>query len=264
MHIDTEAYVLRRFDFSESSQIGHFLTPDLGRVAGLAKGIKKASLTLKGPMDLFHRARVRFVRRAGSDLLLVVRYEPTTIHPRLRDDAARMFAAFFATEVVYDGTREDHADPELFDLLGETLEALEDAKPSSVLLTTVAFELKFLARSGFRPALGTCARCGQKCSARPIVLYPLEGGTICDECRSPGMAGVKIEGGLLAALDGLMRHPFPFASRLRASGDQIRKLARMTHTLIETVLERSQKSRRFLEILPTEPVRREQRVRSSS
>ncbi|MCA9323017.1 MAG: recombination protein O N-terminal domain-containing protein, partial [Planctomycetes bacterium] len=35
-----EALVLRRFDYGETSQVGHLLTPDQGRVAVLAKGIK--------------------------------------------------------------------------------------------------------------------------------------------------------------------------------------------------------------------------------
>jgi recombinational DNA repair protein (RecF pathway) len=62
----TEAIVLRRFDFSENSQVGHLFTRQLGRVSVLARGIKRPGPDLRGPLDLFSRAETRLRQRRGD------------------------------------------------------------------------------------------------------------------------------------------------------------------------------------------------------
>lgn len=246
MHTDTEAIVLRRFDFSETSQIGHFLTRDLGRVSGLAKGIKRPNATLKGPMDLFQRAKVRLVRRPDSDLFLVAHYEPVTIHAALRDRLARLYGAFYWTEILYDGVRELDADPELFDLAAAGLRALEDAPEPGVVPLVAALELKLLDRIGFRPAIENCARCGNRRTGNRGTFHPIEGGIVCADCRRPGMAGIDLDGAALAVLQGLLKHPLSFAERLRLSAAQAQGLRTITHALTNAVLERLPLSQRFL------------------
>lgn len=246
MDFETEAIVLKRFDFSESSQIGHLLTRSHGRLGALAKGIKKPNAALKGPMDLFQRARVRLTRRAGSDLFLVARFEPLTAHPLMRDDVDRMYAGFYLTELFHAGTREMDADPALFDLLAVALLTIEDAAPQALPALVAATELKYLAVTGLRPAVEGCARCGAVVRDRPLRFFPLDGGLVCQACRGSGMAGMTIEPGILAFLAKLSADRLIECRRLKLAARQAQVLRGLMNALIDGALERPLESRRFV------------------
>ena len=165
--VETEAIVLRRFDYSESSQVAHLFTLHDGRVSGLAKGIKRPNAALKGPLDLFFRARVSYRRRRGTSLHLITRYEPITAHRRLRTRLERLYAAFYVTELAYDGTREDDPNPELFAGLAASLEALSAASSAAVPAVVAATELGYLASTGLMPLVDACVRCARQAPPGP-------------------------------------------------------------------------------------------------
>ena len=50
--VETDALVLRRFDYSETSQIARLYTRSEGRLSVIAKGIKRPNRDLRGPLDL--------------------------------------------------------------------------------------------------------------------------------------------------------------------------------------------------------------------
>jgi DNA repair protein RecO (recombination protein O) len=248
MAVVTDALVLKRFDFSETSQIGHFYTAEWGRIAALAKGIKRPNAALRGPMDLFHLARVRLQRRPSSDLALVERYEPLTIFPHLREHRERMMAAFYLTELAALGTQELDSDPELFRLLTGALALLEATPPAFVLPVITAIELRYLSRLGFEPALERCAKCDAPAAAARH-FYPLEGGVVCSACRPPGSVGYPLDHGLAAVLDVLHHREIRIAARLRLDYRQALVLRELVGAYVNAVLERAPHSQRFL-VLP--------------
>jgi DNA repair protein RecO (recombination protein O) len=51
--IVTKGIVLTRTDYGEADRILHFLTPDQGKIAGIAKGVRKSKSKLAGGIELF-------------------------------------------------------------------------------------------------------------------------------------------------------------------------------------------------------------------
>ena len=183
--VRTEALVLRRFDFSETSQTGRLFTRSHGRLGVLAKGIKRPQTRLRGPMDLFAWAKVEVRLRRRSDLHLLVGYQVQTGFPGLRRELERLYGAFYVTEVLREGTRDADPEPRLFDLGLRTLHVLEVCPPAQVAAVASWFDLAWLGLAGFLPAFDRCMRCGQVApETGPVRFAPAWSGLACRRCAA--------------------------------------------------------------------------------
>lgn len=242
----TETLVLRRFDFGDTSQIGHMLTPDRGRVAVLAKGIKKPNAAMKGPLDLFQWARVSYRPRRNSGLALLTRYEPISGFRGLRRALPRIYAGFFLLELLREITREENPEPLGFRHAIETLAVLERVRPELTLAPTLACTLSLLKCAGFALSTSMCARCGEPLPPGPIGFDPALGGGICKVCLRVVRHPVdRLSGGSRALMDVLAVEDRDATSRLRPTRGQVREIWRCVRSFLLQVLERPLKSEPF-------------------
>lgn len=182
----TEALVLSVHEYSESSQTARLLTPDLGRISVLAKGIRKPNAYLRGPIDHLQRAEIEILHDPRKDLQLLTRYRVVTGHPRLRSDLPALLTAFFVTEVLREGTRENLPDPGVHALGASALAAIEAAGAVDALALGAWFGLSFLELGGVLPRFSTCVSCEREAPERgPVRFAPALGGLLCRRC-APG------------------------------------------------------------------------------
>ncbi len=244
--VTTTALLLRRYDFGETSQIGHLLGAAEGRVSVLAKGIKKPNPRLKGPFDLFQWARVRYRRRAGSDLALLTFYEPLTGFRGLRSRLDRFYAAAYLCELVYELAPERHSQPDLLRAALAGLKALAGVprgRSSSVL---VASELQILEATGFRPDLDRCVGCGRPLRAESTRFSPRLGGFLGEECPTQGSSLQFCSAGSRAALAALWRAGPASAASLRLDRRQESELRSLFREHGREILERPLRSEPFV------------------
>ena len=64
----THGLILRTRPLTETSLIVHWLTPDLGRIATVAKGARRPKSPFAGKLDLFYAADFSFSRSRRSEL----------------------------------------------------------------------------------------------------------------------------------------------------------------------------------------------------
>lgn len=247
--VATEALVLRRFDFGETSQIARLFTRDLGRLGVIAKGIKRPGPDLRGPMDLFALADIEIRLRRRSDLHLLVRYRVRTGFSGLRARLDRLWTAFYASEVLREGTRDLDPDPALFHLTRRMLATLEHATPAEVPVLTAWFELRFLDQAGFRPSLDHCVQCGRTApTPRKVRFAPYRGGVVCQSCAAARPVElVTMSAPLRASLSRLLEADDPEAlADVELGRAEHRLLRGLFPRLLEGVLEKELKSASFL------------------
>ncbi|MSR47742.1 MAG: DNA repair protein RecO [Planctomycetes bacterium] len=202
--VETEAVVIQRFPYGESSQIVHLLTAALGRVAVMARGAWRSKNGYEGPLDLLVSGRVTISMIDGRDLGLLLARRITTSHPALRSDLARHAAAtqllrrvlHFETVGGGGGT---HA------LLERALTALETIEPDRIVMLLLAFDLRLLAAHGLTPDVDRCVRCG---SPRRLARF-VEGcgGVVCVDCLDRADEGAAIDGRTATLLRTLLAAP---------------------------------------------------------
>ncbi|MGA2684629.1 MAG: DNA repair protein RecO [Verrucomicrobiota bacterium] len=145
--------ILRRRPLTETSLIVHWLTPDFGRIATVAKGAQRPQSPFLGKLDVFYVADFSFSRSRRSDLHVLREVSLRELHPALRQNLARLRQATYATALVEQATETETPLPVVYDLMLRFLKHLceHPAGPQAVF----AFELKLLHELGLEPGRET-------------------------------------------------------------------------------------------------------------
>jgi len=153
--------ILRTRPLTETSLIVQWLTPDLGRIATVAKGARRPKSPFRGKLDLFYEADFSFARSRKSDLHNLREVMLRETHGNLRENLGWIQQASYFTALVEQTTETETPLPKRFQLVRECLARLSRELPTP--RTVFAFELKLLAELGFSPdinesSLGAGAR----------------------------------------------------------------------------------------------------------
>jgi DNA repair protein RecO (recombination protein O) len=141
--------ILRTRLLTETSLIIHWLTPDWGRIATVAKAARRPKSPFAGKLDLFYLADFSFNRSRRSDLHTLREVNLKETHLALREDLLKLQQAAYAAALVEQATETETPLPEIFALTLEFLGAL--CRQPSRLQTTFVFELKLLRELGLEP-----------------------------------------------------------------------------------------------------------------
>jgi DNA repair protein RecO (recombination protein O) len=143
--------VLRTRPLTETSLIVQWLTPELGRLATVAKGARRPNSPLRGKLDLFYLGQFSFVRSRRSELHTLREVTLTETHPALRHELQYLQQAAYAANLLEDSTETETPLPGLFELMRGFLSALPARPPRAE--TVLAFELRLLEELGLAPVL---------------------------------------------------------------------------------------------------------------
>ena len=153
------AYVLHRYDWSESSLILDLFTREQGRLAVAAKGAKRPHSQLRAVLLPFQRIQVSLGRVPKAD---ASGESASDIH-NLRGaewgggaamlTGAALFSGFYLNELLMKLLARQDAHPGLFDAYAQTLPHLTAEDELAVQAALRAFELKLLSEIGLLPDL---------------------------------------------------------------------------------------------------------------
>jgi len=141
--------ILRTRPLTETSLIVHWLTPEFGRLATVAKGARRPKSPFRGKIDLFHTAEFSFSRSRRSELHTLREAVLQQTHPALRQDLSRLQHAAYAVSLLELATEPDTPIPEIFHLFDRWLNHL-DQQPATV-QSLLLFELRLLQELGLSP-----------------------------------------------------------------------------------------------------------------
>ncbi|MEP7303513.1 MAG: DNA repair protein RecO [Caldimonas sp.] len=163
------AYVLHRYDWSESSLILDLFTREQGRVAVAAKGAKRPFSQLRSVLLPFQRIQVTLGRQsAGEDASEVqnLRGAEWTGGAAMLTGAV-LFSGFYVNELLMKLLARHDPHPALFDAYGATIAALGDAGDAGEAggqAALRAFEIVLLKEIGLLPDLGV-----ETATRRPVL-----------------------------------------------------------------------------------------------
>jgi DNA repair protein RecO (recombination protein O) len=143
--------VLRTRPLTETSLIVQWLTPDLGRLATVAKGARRPKSPFRGKLDLFYLADFSFARSRRSELHTLREVNLRETHRALREELGYLQQAAYCAGLVEQTTETETPLPAVFDLMLGLLANLPAQPPQPQ--TVFAFELKLLEELGLRPDL---------------------------------------------------------------------------------------------------------------
>jgi DNA repair protein RecO (recombination protein O) len=201
-HAPLAAYVLHRYDWSESSVILDLLTREQGRIAVAAKGAKRPFSQLRSVLLPFQRLHVSLGRDPPGDESREVHTLRAADwaggHPMLT--GAALFSGFYVNELMMKLLARHDPHPKLFDAYGETLASLGGVDEAGTQAALRAFEIVLLREIGLLPDLAT-----ETASRRPVVaarryLVVADSGVV----ESDGGREATASGATLTALESAL------------------------------------------------------------
>jgi DNA repair protein RecO (recombination protein O) len=242
----TEAIILRSMDLGEADRVLTVLTPRLGKLRVIGKGIRRTRSRLGGGLEPF--SDVHLVLAVGRTFDVVTGVALEDPHLGLRNDLHSTAAGWYVVELAdrfCEGSADSHG---AFVLLAQALAAL-DAPPDAVSREVVArwFELHLLDAMGFRPELSRCLECGAQITPEGNAFSPVAGGVLCPSCISGALGARSISADALKVMRHLQRSELTSVLRLSLRVSVHREVECLLHATVSAVLERELRSRDFFE-----------------
>jgi len=175
----TEALVIKRSDFRETSMIARFYSREFGKMSGILKGIRQEPGKFASTLEPFSHNDLIFYKKRNSTLHLVSHCETRENFDLIRQNLAKANAAHLVIELIDAIMQEEDKNEEVFDLALLTLRELTTNYNADKIMTI--FKIKILALSGFKPHFDSCVSCGDRILGQSKFSVS-QGGLLCSRC----------------------------------------------------------------------------------
>lgn len=238
----TEAVILRRSEIGEADRLLTIMTPH-GKRRVIAKGTRKVTSRLAGHIELFVHATLLLA--VGRTFDIVTQSSPLERFETLSGSLERISAAYYVAELVDRTTGEEDADQDMFDLLVQTLRALDQTRNIDLVLRS--YELHLLATLGYRPQLQQCARCQERLTEATDRYSLAAGGALCPRCAAHDSGAQAMALPTFKLLRYLQQQRPGDVERLTISDSTRQDVELLLRQAFRRILERDLKSLAFLD-----------------
>ena len=240
--IETEALVLRTYNFGEADKIVVVLTQAAGVVRGVAKGCRKLKSRFGASLEPFTFTKLTYYEKEHQELVALRQAEIVKSHFDLSSQAETLAGLAYMGDLVIEFSPPHEANDNLYRMVKACLEALSHS-PTDMQLVLRYFEIWLLKLQGYLPDVRRCGECHEEFSDKSGVFLNLDLVLRCRRC-SQGQ-GSAVSKKLLAQLRATQKvGPDAFVKASHEVKDSVfREFAELTHQLIGRALERQPRLR---------------------
>ena len=190
MHV-SDAIIMRIKEFGESDLLVTFMTPDMGRLKGVAKGGRKSRKRFTNCLDLFCLTKLEYGLGRSGDLYSLNSCRLIHAFPEIRSDFTSLSLASYMTELADILSPQNVAEQEIFELLCDAFFALENGMAHDIL--RIVFETRLMTSGGYKINFERCCQCGRVYTGTGRAVFRPDRGCIaCLNCEqesslTPGM-----------------------------------------------------------------------------
>lgn len=239
----TEAIVLNKRDFRETSIIADFYTRDFGKLSGILKGIRQEPGKFASNLESFSHNEIIFYRRQNSALHLVTQADLRNNFSNMRQNIAKAGAGSVIMELLGMVMPAEDKNEDVFNLSLACLGALEASNNTDKVMTI--FKIKMLSLSGFKPHFDSCVCCGERILGQSKFSLML-GGLLCLRCSSKDPASRSIFRGTVASILHIERNDLKTNLNLGMNPQIKKELELILNAFLTFHLERELKSQKVL------------------
>jgi DNA repair protein RecO (recombination protein O) len=221
---DEPAYVLHRYDWSESSLILEVFTRHYGRIALVAKGAKRPSSSFRPVLLPLQPLHVAFGGDAEIRTLKSAEWQGGHVMPK--GDA--LLSGYYLNELLMTLLARDDPHPALFDIYARVVEVMASEHGEVLQAALRTFELLLLREIGLLPQLDTQTM--TLAALEPQTAYVLvpEGGL--RQAHADDRA--SLDSAQWTRLQAALHDNAPFTTTLRACADLMAGLKPQLRTLL--------------------------------
>lgn len=247
----TEGVVLRHSSSGEADRVLAIYTIDYGTIHVVGRGLRRAKSRLTGHLEPLSHVAIQLTRGKGIDI--VTGADTLHGHTALRNSLEGIARGLVCVEMVEAFAPEEHPNPELYRLLLDALEQLNNGEGDRLLWH---FAFHVLRVTGYMPELQQCVVCNNAVQPDEHLFSPGLGGVVCLSCARDGdpagpheRAGAPLLALSLNALKVLRYfrdNPYKAVQSLNVDSELAGELQRVLGGYIHYLLEREVRSATFL------------------
>jgi DNA repair protein RecO (recombination protein O) len=241
----TEAFIIKKIKLGEADRILTLYTPHLGKIQGVAKGVRRPRSKLAGHLELITHSQVSLARWRNLDTIIGSQTIDSFLP--LKSDLWLTSCALYVTELINQFAADHVENYPLFQLLLETMHHLCQAGDNELVLRY--FELHLLNEVGYRPQLQQCVSCRSPLKPVTNAFSPTDGGVLCPQCRQRRSLTYPLSVNALKVLRLLQSSNYDTVSKLKMNRELSAELAEVVSHYLEYLLDREVKSAAWLDIL---------------
>lgn len=240
----TEALILKRRNFGEADKLITILTRSQGKVATVAKGVRKITSRRAGSLELLNHVKVSL--HQTKSLPILTEAQSLNNFADLKEDLGKLSLAFVVLELVDRLIAEEQENRVVFDLLLSSLERIDQAaNEDEARKFQTSFQIKLLTEVGYLPQLYNCASCREKLQEEKNFLSPTNGGLVDRDCNRETLLSRPIEPEVVKALRFLNNQAFSEVEKLDLRPKLLQETAELLDYYTVFFLERELNSLNF-------------------
>ncbi len=241
--IKVKALSLNSRPLGEKDRLLTLFSREQGKLSAVAPGARKVKSKLAAAVELFTCGN--YLLHRGRSLFTVTQAEQEQGFPNIRRNITLYASGIYFGELVEKTVEESEASPELFELLLQVWQLLDQGQVEPALLARY-FELKLLDLLGYRPHLESCTHCGLE--RGPVFWSDSAGGAVCQACCGEEQTNFALSRGTCALAQALLKMSPGKLANVRVWEQQHGELKRLVHSFLQYwVLAGPIKSFAFLE-----------------
>jgi len=239
----TEAIVINRRDFRETSVIANFYTRDFGKISGILKGIRTEPEKFASPVEPFSYNEIVFYKKRNSSLHLVSQCDLKDNFLPIRQSILKTGLSSIMMELLDSIMPAEDRNEEVFNLTIDSLKELQNNGNPDKIITI--FKIKILSLSGFKPHFDSCVSCYSKIIGESKFSLSL-GGLLCMSCSKKDLRARSIFKGTVASILHIQKNDFKTNLNLGMNPQIKKELELILNSFLNFHLEKELRTEKVL------------------
>jgi DNA repair protein RecO (recombination protein O) len=179
--VKTEAIVLSKMNYGDSSSIASMFTEDLGKITVIVKGARSPKSKYGKIVDPLNYLAVVLYKKESREIQLLSQADIVEHYPNIKNDLSKLGYAYGVVELVKNLLADHEVNKKIFKGIVKILSRLNSGEEKSE-ITFGRFFMFLLKETGYEIQIDSCALCGKQ-KFDGDVFYNFEKGLICGECK---------------------------------------------------------------------------------
>ena len=235
-----DGVILNTVNFGDANRVVTLYTGDFGKLDANAYGCRRARSPLAGAIQMFNHVNVEISHGAHVDTIKDAYV--LNFYENLTSDIERLSYAAIFFEIVNKMTLPKIAEVEIYNLLVNSLPALNKKNPQIAALIGIA---QFMEFTGFQLNFENCIRCGKKIEGDASLNFE-DGGAVCESCSHGAIKGYEYPAQLRLTFETLLSFDWKSARQVNFNLRQVKSAEKILFDYVQSVIGRELNSIKFL------------------
>lgn len=179
--IKTEAVVLSKINYGDTSSIVTFYTESDGKLSAIVKGGRSSKSKVGKVVDPVNHLQIIVYKKDTREVQILSSADIITHFSKIKEDLESTKFAFAIIELIKNLTLENEANKRLFKGIIRILNLLEEkSEPPSILFGR--FFIFFLSELGYDLSIDKCGICNKQSTSNSMIGFDFELGFVCADC----------------------------------------------------------------------------------